>query len=472
MTDSPETPSAAADPEWLVFACTHCAHPLKVRPDQVGGVFRCPSCEAELTAPHFEGDAPGGPATGTETPAAGLAVDRLGAVSFRSLSDPALAIPEEGLRVRKRKRRSHHGGNGPEWEAETPAEHPNAGRDKPGEWEDVTSTTVSQEVREDGSVIEHRKRFKKKRLPPVVEKVWGLLTRLGTFSLVALGLFVLIGAAVGGWYLARSQAPVVAQAVEVEEFPERHFPTMDEGAQAAEAVKAFLAADTIEKKLPFVRFPEKVKPLMDLWYKGRPDRSITASRDELAETLTKYLYVDGAKIIVLTMLVQPEEEYKIYAVEATPTEGLKVDWETAVGWQAMTVEEFVKGKPTTPQPFRVQVAPGDYYNGHYASEETWCAVNLTYPGNADFNLYGYVERNTPTGDQLMRLLGYSQTRDADGQLKWQLVQAQSAPLILSIAYLREGSDPKQVTIHEVLHEQWFLRDGPAVGSARKTGANQ
>jgi hypothetical protein len=53
------------------------------------------------------------------------------------------------------------------------------------------------------------------------------------------------------------------------------------------------------------------------------------------------------------------------------------------------------------------------------------------------------------------------------------VQAQSAPVILALAYLREGSaDPKQVTIHEVLHEQWFLRDGPAAGSARKKGSSQ
>jgi hypothetical protein len=72
----------------------------------------------------------------------------------------------------------------------------------------------------------------------------------------------------------------------------------------------------------------------------------------------------------------------------------------------------------------------------------------------------------------MRLLGYHQTRTSDGKTEWEQVQAQSSALILAIAYLREGSDPKQVTIHDVLHEQWFLRDGPAVGNARKTEANQ
>ena len=72
----------------------------------------------------------------------------------------------------------------------------------------------------------------------------------------------------------------------------------------------------MEDKLPLVRFPEKVKPLMDLWYKGRPDKSIKAVRDDLAESLTKFIHVDGAKFIVVTMLIEPEEEYKLFAVES------------------------------------------------------------------------------------------------------------------------------------------------------------
>lgn len=483
MTDSPETPQTTAEAEWLVFACTHCEHPLKVRADQANGLFRCPACNQELSAPTAEQPEPARgslpdplPGGMTETSVNGLAVDRLGGAQFRALNDPSLAIPKEGIRVRKRKRRSHQARPGldtPEWEAEPGANPAAAGQEQASEWEDVSSTTLKQEVREDGSVIEHRKRSKRKRLPPVVEKVWGLITRVGSMSLVALGLFVLVGAAVAGWYLARSQAPVVAQVVVQEQFPERFYPTLDEGAAAAEVVKAFLATDTVEEKLPFVRFPEKVKSLMELWYKGRPDRSIIAERDELAQspTLTKFLHIDGTKFIVVTMHVMPDDEYKLYAVESSPSEGLKVDWETAVGWQAMTVEEFIKGKPTAPQPFRVQAAPGDYYNGQYADESKWFVVNLTYPGNDDFNLYGYAERNTPTGERLMRLLGYKDTRDSTGKTQWELVQATSTPLILAIAYLREGSDAKQVTIHEVLHEQWFLRDGPAVGNARKSGAN-
>jgi DNA-directed RNA polymerase subunit RPC12/RpoP len=483
MTDSAETESTDADTEWMVFACTWCDHPLKLRTEQATGMVRCPSCQHEMRAPSANGTGashrttlPGLP-NGLNSPvfSGELAVDRLSTAQFRSIDDPSLAIPEEGIRVRKRKRRPQHQiseENAPEWEAAEPATAADGGAAALDDWEKISSTTVKQEVRDDGSVIEHRKRTARKRLPPFVEKAWAAFARVGSFSLMALGLFVLIGSAAAGWFLARSQSPVVAQAEKPQEIPDRYFPTMDEGAAAAEVVKAFLAADTVEEKLPLVRFPEKVKPLMDIWYKGRPDKSFKASRDDLAESLTKFLHVDGARFIVVTMLVEPDDEYKLFAVESSPYDGLRVDWETAVGWQAMTVEEFVKGKPTTPQPFRVQAAPGDYYNGAYSDETKWLSVNLTYPGNPDFHLFGYVERNTPAGDQLMRLLGFHGSRTSDGATQWDLVQGQSTALILAIAYLSEGSDPKQVTIHDVLYDQWFLRDGPAVGNARRTGASQ
>ncbi len=467
MTDSSEPPNAAAA-DWLVFACPHCENPLKIRAGQTGHRFLCPSCQQEVAAPGTTGG------DSFPVPSAGLAVDRLSNAAFRSTGDPALAIPDEGIRVRKRKRRSRNprpGIDTPEWEADH-SDEGGAGNPAADALEDTSSATVKQEVREDGSVIEHRRRTTRRRLPAFVEKSWGVLSRVGSLSLITLGLFVLVGAAVAGWYLARSKPPVIEQVVEKEAFPEPFYPTMDEGAAAAEVVRQFLEADTVEEKLPLVRFPEKVKPLMDLWYKGRPDKSIRASRDEQAESLTKFLHIDGIKFIVVTMLTEPDGKYKLYAVESSPSDGLKVDWETAVGWQAMTVEEFIKGKPTSPQPFRVEAAPGDYYNGPYSDESKWCAVDLSYPGNPDFTLYGYVERGTPEGGRLMQMLGYQETRTPSGEPKWELIQATRRPLILAIAYLREGSDPKQVTIHEVLHEQWFLRDGPAVGNARKSAANQ
>ena len=58
---------------------------------------------------------------------------------------------------------------------------------------------------------------------------------------------------------------------------------------------------TNKPKLAFVRYPEKVEPLMRLWYETRPIEPVQASQDELAASLTKFLYPSGMKIIVVTM---------------------------------------------------------------------------------------------------------------------------------------------------------------------------
>ena len=110
MTDSPETPHAAADAR----VAGVCLHPLRSSPEGSRGPgrrpFRCPSCQQELSAPAAAGHGIVPPARQcAQTPvemSGSLAVDRLSASSFRSVDDPALAIPEEGIRVRKRKRRS------------------------------------------------------------------------------------------------------------------------------------------------------------------------------------------------------------------------------------------------------------------------------------------------------------------------------------------------------------------------------
>lgn len=478
MPDTTATPPAGSG-DWLVFECSACSNPLKIRASQAGASLQCPSCHAEIIIPEAEDavavsavHAPGAPLISEANPGAAaplpsdpeasaaareyLAVDRLGGTKFRSIDDPELAIPEEGIRVGKRKRRAAKpdpAKNVPEWDAD-PAALPD-GSMAPDTGKNVTSATVKVEVLDDGSVIEHRKKLTRKRLPKAVEKTWHFLSNMGLFSLVLLGLFVLCAAIAAGWYLAQSKAPEVEKAAAAPEITERFFPSMDEGASAAQLVQRFLEAETVEQKLAFVRYPEKVEPLMRLWYETRPIEPVKTSQDELAASLTKFLYPGGMKIIVVTMLIEDTKDYKFYAVESSPTYGLQLDWETAVGWQAMTVDEFRKGKPTTPQPFRVHIARGDYYNGPYSDDTEWMCCDLTYPGDTDFHLYGYVRRQSPAGKRLNEMLA-----------------GQSVSAILGLAYRREGSDLKQVTIHGIISEEWFLKDGPAIGQLLQSDTDQ
>jgi hypothetical protein len=458
MTDS--TVSHAGTPsDWLVFECSACARPLKVRPHQSGSRMRCPACSADIVAPSAprSGETKTVPLISEANPELAhlatvgelsqhLAVDRLNASTFRTVKDPALAIPAGGLRVRKRKRRTNQTQQKtgtPEWEVgpkepDKPAEETNP-------WRELTSATVGIDHRGDGSVIERRKRFLKKRLPRILERLSVMLASLGIWSLMGLGALVLLGAIVAGWYVARSHTAPLAPVVVVEQFPQPLYASMDEGSAAAEVVKNFLLADGVDAKLAYVRFPEKVLPLMRSWYASHFAGPVESTRDDVAISLTKWIYVEDMKFIVVTMQLLPSLEYKFFPVQSSPL-GLKLDWETSVGWQAMTVDEFRKGRPTSPQPFRVHVGPGDYYNGPYQDETQWLCCDLTYPGDDSFHLFGYVERASEAGAVLAKHFS----------------QDESISAILAIHYRREGSDPNQVTIHSIISKEWFLRAGPAM----------
>jgi hypothetical protein len=308
MSDSILSPADASS-DWLVFECNSCGRPLKVRPHQSGARMRCPACSADIVAPAVAGahtPSAGDADAGDEVPLiseanrdldqplpvgeAGreLAVDRLGSAAFRKTDDPELAIPDGGLRVRKRKRRSNQSQQQvglPEWEAAA-AGSPDTATASAGPWFEVTSATVGVDQREDGSVVERRKRFLKKRLPKFLERVVLFFLSLGIWSLIGLGVLVLLGAVAAGWYVARSRMAPMAPVVPVDQFPKRLYASRDEGQAAADVVTAFLQADGVDAKLEFVRFPEKVEPLMRRWYASRPAGPVQSTRDDIALSLT------------------------------------------------------------------------------------------------------------------------------------------------------------------------------------------
>jgi beta-lactamase regulating signal transducer with metallopeptidase domain len=256
-----------------------------------------------------------------------------------------------------------------------------------------------------------------------------------------------------------------AERLEVEDgnhaTPTPFYPTAEEGEAATTVVKNFLLADNEEDRLRFVRFPDKVRPLMKRWYEAHPTNPVVATRDDLAETLSKFVHVDGQRFIVVTVLTKPDQEYKIFALEVASDGSYKLDWETAVGWQPMPLQTFLNTRPTTPQNFRVQAGPGDYYNGAFSDLTKWCALDISYPGNPAFRLFGYVERDTAAGKRLMRLLGIEEVIDPSGTTVRDAGLARSAPLILTLAFPPESNSGTQVVVQDVLHEHWFLPDGPA-----------
>ncbi|MGI8602102.1 MAG: hypothetical protein ACR2OZ_03785 [Verrucomicrobiales bacterium] len=382
-------------------------------------------------------------------PQSEIAVDKLSAAQFRHIEDPVFAIPEKGLRVRKRKRRSHQTHKevkSPQWDAaaESGAGEQESGDEKQEGWRELTTATTAVEVRRDGAVIQTRKRFKKKRLPTVVEKAFVRLGHAARMVLIAFGGIVFLGAVAGGIYLSRSRDTAPAPPTWPQEIEDRAFARIDETLEAESVVRQFLAADGLEAKLPFVRFPDKVRPIMEEWYKIHDAGPTRGERTIELEPLTKIIRAGDMTFTVIALQLQSTQEIRFYAVEQTAGGG-KLDWETAVSYQPMLLDQFKQLRPTDPVPFRVVASSGDYYNGIFADEQRWLCCDLSYPGDPEFHLFGYVDLSTVPGRRLAEKI---------------VEDSASVSVILSLTYLPKVTDPNQVIITSIVNEEWFLTDGP------------
>jgi len=237
---------------------------------------------------------------------------------------------------------------------------------------------------------------------------------------------------------------------------QEHLTQQDEST-AFGAVKAFLLAEGLEAKLPWVRLPNRVRPLMEKYYSRVQDKPMTAEevlgRDKIIAKGHYYVLlevqvkgVDGSLPMV-----------RHYAVEETEDAGqqrtYRVDWETAVEWREMSIEDFKKSLPRGNIPFRAKLSASNYYNHSFSDEKKWFATEVYYPqpGRGNETLfYGYMDRNSPIFKQLGETIE----------------SGQHPPVIINLRYPENAISPEQVVIDSLVLDSWFYVDDVAPGETQ------
>lgn len=195
--------------------------------------------------------------------------------------------------------------------------------------------------------------------------------------------------------------------------------------------KRFLEATLVEDLLPLVRNPDVSGPKMAEFYSGgkvTPEGlSAFDPKNEIIRAGNSYM------VGVITR----EFEDKAMAFVNTP-EGLRIDWESWVGWSEMGWDRFLETKPTTPKLFRVNLTKVDYYNMAFADDLKWQSHRLLSPDGIHA-IYGYSERGSALNTQLHVP-----------------PETTSATYTLLIRF-PEGADSRdQVIIDKVVAEGWVL----------------
>ncbi len=212
--------------------------------------------------------------------------------------------------------------------------------------------------------------------------------------------------------------------------------------EPTEVLSKFMNARSWQELLPLVRHPEVIRPLMADWYATRPltpspkyrvvnvnDGALdSADGNGLGERWVNLMSVQRTPL---------EAPYTIF-MEFTP-DGYRIDWESAVRYQATDWQTFVESKRTESTNFRVHVAKDDYFNYQFNDSTVWASYKIRDP-HTEQVINGYAHQQS----EVARLLD----RFADLQ-GW-------VPVILTLKYSPEHPESDAVEIVSLLQKEWLV----------------
>jgi hypothetical protein len=312
---------------------------------------------------------------------------------------------------------------------------------------------VVSEHEEGDQTVRRVKRVRKRRIFTLAQ----LFFRRLSFGMRVLTVSMVSAITIGGiWYgivfFRQRFVPVTFDDVVAESRPDRRFLASQDENGAAEAVAAFLAAEGVEKKLPYVRLPNRVRPLMEAWYERYPDKAATAG-----EVVNRAkMMAAGAYFVRLEMKIGSAESggtavpgigTRFFIVEELEKDGersYKVDWETAVEWRPMSFADFKLQQPRTPVPFRLKLRESAYYNHGFVDEKRWLAAELfyPYPDRNEIVFYGYIDRRSKVWDELAMF--------TEGNT--------NPSVIVNLRYPQDAVSRDQVIIDSLAHPSWFYTE--------------
>ena len=219
----------------------------------------------------------------------------------------------------------------------------------------------------------------------------------------------------------------------------------DEAAQQKEAerlindmesvMRRFFTSTTIENRLRWVRFPERVAPMMEDYHKDHP---LLANPLQKVRSLQP-LPIDFTNQFWMATVLLASGDVQELILECTE-KGPRVDWETMVYHQPMSWDEFATGRPAARSvDFRLYVHPGVFYSHAFANENEWACYRLSAPHEEQV-MFGYVRRGSGLANELEALTKSS------GR----------ASLILRLRIPEALNSPMGVLIEKIISPRWLL----------------
>lgn len=209
------------------------------------------------------------------------------------------------------------------------------------------------------------------------------------------------------------------------------------------AIRSYFSATTLDSRLRWVRFPERVAPMMRQYEETSPAKPSPLQSIRILQPLP----IERHTNFWMSSVVLATGERRELVIECTDA-GPRIDWETMVCYQPMPWDEFAKNRPEeTSKDFRVHVEPDTFYSHEFGNENEWACYRLSAL-NSEEIMFGYVRRGTETETEIAAL--------ASG--------IRRTSLILRLQIPAGIQSPMGVVIEKVISPRWLQITLPEEGN--------
>lgn len=265
------------------------------------------------------------------------------------------------------------------------------------------------------------------------------------------GWFVLAGLLFSGgivWSIihleSHKQLPEAARVEAIQLFDKEEQERLDAEAtvnRVLDSVRKYCEARSIEDMLPVIRHAERVKPLMEEWYRKRPLES--GVFDSMSRFQPVTMGNKGTFWAVACNL--KDKSVRSLLLEELPSGAVEVDWETAVSYQPMDWSDYAKQAPLGSFDFRVWIVPDNLFSHEFSNAEKWSCYRLSAP-QGDEVLYGYVVTQSELGQKLSQLV----QQNGNKQI----------PVLLRISKPPDLKSQRGVVIEKLCSPRWSYVEAP------------
>ncbi len=212
-----------------------------------------------------------------------------------------------------------------------------------------------------------------------------------------------------------------------------------------ETLAAYCRASSVEELLPLVRHPERVKPLMQAWYAGRPVPSSPLASIQLLQPTV----LEGRMDFWVSKVATEDGATQNLLLEAEMDGDVRVDWETAVCHQPMDWNRFATERPPGTRDFRVYVEADHLYSHEFSDAGKWQSFRLTTLRGEE-TLFGYARRDSEAARTLLGMIARTPKRRIS--------------VVLRLDLPENLQSPRGLVIERVVSPFWILLDDSRGGS--------